>query len=121
MTADVVYANFGTLEDFKKLASLGVSVKGKIVMVRYGGNFRGVKVYIAQQYGAAGVLIYSDPGDDGYVKGDMYPRGPYRPETGVQRGSVQFLPLYPGDPETPGVASTPDLPDSKRELPIRRR
>jgi N-acetylated-alpha-linked acidic dipeptidase len=114
VTADVVYANFGTLEDFKKLASLGVSIKGKIVLVRYGGNFRGVKVYIAQQYGAAGVLIYSDPGDDGYVKGDMYPRGPYRPETGVQRGSVQFLPLYPGDPETPGVASTPDLPDSAR-------
>jgi len=114
VTGDVVYANFGTLEDFKKLASLGVNIKGKIVLVRYGGNFRGVKVYIAQQYGAAGVLIYSDPGDDGYVKGDMYPRGPYRPETGVQRGSVQFLPLYPGDPETPGVASTPELPDSAR-------
>ena len=114
VTADVVYANFGTLEDFKKLDSLGVSVKGKIVIVRYGGNFRGVKVYIAQQYGAAGVLIYSDPADDGYVKGDMYPRGPERPATGVQRGSVQFLPLYPGDPETPGVASTPDLPDSAR-------
>jgi N-acetylated-alpha-linked acidic dipeptidase len=73
-----------------------------------------VKVYIAQQYGAAGVLIYSDPADDGYVKGDMYPRGPYRPTTGVQRGSVQFLPLYPGDPETPGIASTPDLPASQR-------
>lgn len=116
VTADVVYANFGTLEDFKKLASLGVSVKGKIVIVRYGGNFRGVKVYIAQQYGAAGVLIYSDPADDGYVKGDMYPRGPYRPATGVQRGSVQFLPIYSGDPETPGVASTPDLPDSARIL-----
>jgi N-acetylated-alpha-linked acidic dipeptidase len=114
ITADVVYANYGTLEDFKKLASMGISVKGKIVLVRYGGNFRGVKVYIAQQYGAAGVLIYSDPADDGYVKGDMYPRGPYRPATGVQRGSVQFLPLYPGDPETPGVASTPDLPDSAR-------
>jgi N-acetylated-alpha-linked acidic dipeptidase len=114
VTADVVYANFGTLEDFKKLASLGVSVKGKIVIVRYGGNFRGVKVYIAQQYGAAGVLIYSDPADDGYVKGDMYPRGPERPATAVQRGSVQFLPLYPGDPQTPGVASTPDLPDSAR-------
>jgi N-acetylated-alpha-linked acidic dipeptidase len=114
VTADVVYADFGTLEDFKKLASLGVSVKGKIVLVRYGGNFRGVKVYIAQQYGAAGVLIYSDPADDGYVKGDVYPRGPERPETAVQRGSVQFLPLYPGDPETPGVASTPDLPDSAR-------
>ena len=114
VTGDVVYANYGTLADFKKLASLGVSVKGKIVMVRYGENFRGVKVYIAQQYGAAGVLIYSDPADDGYAKGDMYPRGPYRPATGVQRGSVQFLPIYPGDPETPGIASTPDLPDSQR-------
>jgi N-acetylated-alpha-linked acidic dipeptidase len=114
VTGDVVYANYGTQEDFKKLASLGINIKGKIVLVRYGGNFRGVKVYIAQQYGAAGVLIYSDPGDDGYTKGDMYPRGPYRPETGVQRGSVQFLPLYPGDPETPGIASTPDLPDSQR-------
>jgi N-acetylated-alpha-linked acidic dipeptidase len=114
VTADVVYANYGTLEDFKKLASLGVSVKGKIVLVRYGQNFRGVKVYIAQQYGAAGVLIYSDPGDDGYPRGDMYPRGPYRPASGVQRGSVQFLPLYSGDPQTPGVAATPDLPDSAR-------
>jgi N-acetylated-alpha-linked acidic dipeptidase len=103
VTGDVVYANYGTQEDFKKLASLGINIKGKIVLVRYGGNFRGVKVYIAQQYGAAGVLIYSDPGDDGYTKGDMYPRG-----------SVQFLPLYPGDPETPGIASTPDLPDSQR-------
>ena len=114
VTADAVYVNFGTLEDFKKLASLGVSVKGKIAIVRYGGNFRGVKVYIAQQYGAVGVLIYSDPADDGYARGDMYPRGPYRPETAVQRGSVQFLPLYPGDPETPGVASTPDLADAAR-------
>jgi N-acetylated-alpha-linked acidic dipeptidase len=114
VTADVVYANFGTLADFKKLDELGVSVKGKIVITRYGGNFRGIKVYLAQQRGALGVLIYSDPGDDGYARGDMYPRGPYRPASGVQRGSVQFLPLYPGDPETPGIASTPDLPDSAR-------
>ncbi|HEX2919158.1 MAG TPA: M28 family metallopeptidase [Edaphobacter sp.] len=114
ITADVVYANYGTQEDFKKLAGMGVSVKGKIVIVRYGANFRGVKVYLAQQYGARGVLIYSDPSDDGYYRGDVYPKGPYRPESGVQRGSVQFLPIYPGDPETPGVASTPELPDSKR-------
>jgi N-acetylated-alpha-linked acidic dipeptidase len=73
-----------------------------------------VKVYIAQQRGATGVLIYSDPADDGYDRGDVYPRGPYRPATGVQRGSVQFLPIYPGDPETPDVASTPDLLDSQR-------
>ncbi|MDW5264376.1 MULTISPECIES: M28 family metallopeptidase [Acidobacteriaceae] len=114
VTAPVVYANYGTLADFKKLADLGISVKDKIVLVRYGQNFRGVKVYIAQQYGAKGVLIYSDPADDGYFRGDSYPKGPFRPASGVQRGSVQFLPIYPGDPETPGIASTPDLPDSQR-------
>lgn len=117
VTAEVVYANYGTLADFKKLAAMGISVKGKIVIARYGENFRGVKVFIAQQYGAAGVLIYSDPADDGYVKGDVYPRGPWRPESAVQRGSVQFLPHYSGDPETPGIASTLDLPDSKRLKP----
>ena len=114
VTAEAVYANYGTLEDFKQLAKLGVNIKGKIVLVRYGGNFRGVKAYIAQEYGAAGVIIFSDPADDGYDRGDKCPRGPYRPDSAVQRGSVQFLPLYPGDPETPGIASTPDLPDSKR-------
>jgi N-acetylated-alpha-linked acidic dipeptidase len=114
VTGPVVYANYGELADFKQLAKLGISVKDKLVLVRYGGNFRGVKVYIAQQYGAKGVLIYSDPADDGYFRGDIYPKGPWRPATGVQRGSVQFLPIYPGDPETPGIASTPDLPDSKR-------
>ncbi len=114
VTAPVVYANYGELADFRQLEKMGVSVKGKIVLVRYGANFRGVKVYIAQQYGAVGVLIYSDPADDGYFRGDAYPKGPWRPATGVQRGSVQFLPIYPGDPETPGIASTPDLPASKR-------
>ena len=114
VTAEVVYANYGTQADFKRLEELGISVKDKIVIVRYGGNFRGVKVYIAQQHGAKGVLIYSDPADDGYVRGDAYPRGPYRPASAVQRGSVQFLPIYAGDPETPGVASTPELPDAKR-------
>lgn len=114
VTADVVYANYGTLADFKKLAEMGISVKDKIVIVRYGANFRGVKVYIAQQYGAKGVLIYSDPADDGYYRGDMYPKGPFRPESAVQRGSVQFLPIYPGDAQTPGVAATPDLPAAKR-------
>jgi N-acetylated-alpha-linked acidic dipeptidase len=114
VTADAVYANYGTEDDFKKLDALGVSVKGKIVLVRYGANFRGIKVELAQLRGAVGVLIYSDPADDGYVKGDMYPRGPMRPANAVQRGSVQFLSTYPGDPQTPGVASTPDLPDSAR-------
>ncbi len=114
ITADAVYANYGTLDDFKQLSKLGIDVKGKIVLVRYGQNFRGVKAYIAQQHGAAGVIIFSDPADDGYDRGDKYPRGPYRPDSAVQRGSVQFLPLYPGDPETPGIASTPDLPEAKR-------
>jgi N-acetylated-alpha-linked acidic dipeptidase len=114
VTADVVYANYGTLADFQQLAKLGISVKGKIVIVRYGENFRGIKTYIAQQYGAAGVLIYSDPADDGYFRGDVYPKGPWRPDTAVQRGSIQFLPIYPGDPTTPGIAATPDLPNSKR-------
>ena len=114
ITADAVYANYGTLADYKKLEDLGISVKGKIVITRYGGNFRGIKVYLAQQRGAVGVIIYSDPADDGYAKGDIYPRGPYRPASAVQRGSVQFLPIYAGDPQTPGVASTPELPDSAR-------
>jgi N-acetylated-alpha-linked acidic dipeptidase len=117
VTGEVVYANYGRLEDFDLLAAQHIDLHGKIVLVRYGGNFRGVKVYIAQQRGAAGVLIYSDPQDDGYYKGDPYPIGPWRPETGVQRGSVQYLFKYPGDPETPGVASTPDLPDSARISP----
>ncbi len=121
VTGEVVYANYGSLADFKKLAELGVSVKDKIVLVRYGNNFRGVKVYIAQQYGAKGMLIYSDPADDGYFKGDAYPKGPYRPDSGVQRGSVQFLPIYPGDPETPGIASTLDLPASRRLSPEKMR
>jgi N-acetylated-alpha-linked acidic dipeptidase len=114
VTADAVYANYGTPEDFQKLDELGVSVKGKIVIVRYGANFRGIKVELAQMRGAVGVIIYSDPADDGYVNGDMYPRGAWRPPSAVQRGSVQFLSTYPGDPETPGIASTPELPDSQR-------
>ena len=114
VTAQVVYANYGRIEDFNELAARNIDLHGKIVICRYGSNFRGVKVYLAQQRGAVGVLLYSDPQDDGYEKGDAWPAGPWRPETGVQRGSVQFLFNYPGDPETPGVASTLDLPDSAR-------
>jgi N-acetylated-alpha-linked acidic dipeptidase len=117
VTAEVVYANYGRLEDFDQLAARHIDLKGKIVLARYGSNFRGVKVFIAEQRGAAGVLIYSDPQDDGFSKGDAYPAGPWRPETGVQRGSVQYMFEYPGDPETPGVASTLDLPDSARVSP----
>ena len=117
VTGEVVYANYGRLEDFNELATQNIDLHGKIVICRYGDNFRGVKAYIAEQRGAIGVLIYSDPQDDGYYKGDPWPIGPWRPETGVQRGSVQYLFKYPGDPETPGVASTPDLPDSARVSP----
>jgi len=114
VTGTVVYANYGTLADFKRLQEMHVSVRDKIVLVRYGANFRGVKVYLAQQRGAKGVLIYSDPADDGFARGDAYPKGPFRPESGVQRGSVQFLPIFPGDPSTPGYASVPELPDAER-------
>lgn len=114
VTAEVVYANYGTPADFQKLADLGVDVKGKIALVRYGSNYRGIKVYDAQRAGAIGVLIYSDPADDGYARGDVYPKGPYRPATAVQRGATQFLPIYPGDATTPGLAATADLPDAKR-------
>jgi len=117
VTGEVVYANYGRLQDFQQLDADHIDLHGKVVICRYGGNFRGVKVYLAEQRGAAGVLIYSDPQDDGYYKGDAYPLGPWRPETGVQRGSVQYLFKYPGDPETPGIASTPDLPDSARTSP----
>jgi N-acetylated-alpha-linked acidic dipeptidase len=117
VTAPVVYVNYGRLKDFQRLAELGVSLKDKIALVRYGGDFRGVKVYLAQQYGAKGVLIYSDPADDGFRSGATYPDGSSRPDSAVQLGSVQFLPIYPGDPTTPGVASIPGLPASQR-IPV---
>ncbi|HKH98038.1 MAG TPA: M28 family metallopeptidase [Candidatus Sulfotelmatobacter sp.] len=115
--ADVVYANYGTPEDFEKLEKLKVDVRGKIVLVRYGQNFRGVKVFVAQEHGAAGVILYSDPADDGWRRGDKYPDGPWRPDTGAQRGSVGFMFEFPGDPTTPGIASVPSLPDSQRTAP----
>ncbi len=97
----VVYANFGRPEDFESLEKMGVDVKGKIVLARYGSLFRGLKVRNAQSRGAVGILIFSDPADDGFAKGDVYPNGPYRPASAIQRGSVQFLSLGPGDPSTP--------------------
>lgn len=117
VTAEVVYANYGTPEDFEKLDKLKVDVRGKIVLVRYGQNFRGVKVFVAQEHGAAGVIIYSDPADDGWRRGDKYPDGPWRPDTGVQRGSVGYMFEFAGDPTTPGVASVPSLPESQRISP----
>ena len=114
VTGQVVYVNYGQPEDFATLDRLGVDVKGKIVLARYGAIFRGLKVRNAQKRGAKGILIYSDPGDDGFAKGDVYPRGPYRPGSALQRGSVQFLSLGPGDPSTP---NGPSVKGAKR-LPI---
>jgi N-acetylated-alpha-linked acidic dipeptidase len=117
VTAEVVYVNYGRLEDFNHLAAQHIDLRGKIVLIRYGVNYRGVKVDLAEQRGAVGVLLYSDPKDDGYSKGKAYPLGPWRPETAIQYGSVQYQFKYPGDPETPGVASTLNLPDSARVSP----
>src|SRR5205085_2917345 len=103
---EVVYANYGDIEDFRKLAELGIDLHGRIALVRYGRSFRGLKVRNAERAGAAAVLIYSDPADDGYAQADPYPRGPARPPDAIQRGSVQFLGEAPGDPTTPGWAST---------------
>jgi N-acetylated-alpha-linked acidic dipeptidase len=114
VTAPLVYANYGLPEDYELLRSRGIDVKGKIVIVRYGMSFRGTKPKIAYEHGAVGCIIYSDPRDDGYFEGDVYPVGAYRPAQGVQRGSVLDLPLYPGDPLSPGWASEPG---SKR-LPL---
>jgi N-acetylated-alpha-linked acidic dipeptidase len=112
--AEVVYANYGTAADFQRLADLKIDVRGKIVLARYGQNYRGVKAQLAQQYGAAGLILYSDPADDGAQRGPVYPAGPWRPDTSVQRGAISYIWQFPGDVTTPGVASTPDLPDSKR-------
>jgi N-acetylated-alpha-linked acidic dipeptidase len=100
---EVVYANYGLIEDYAHLDSIGVSVKGRIVIARYGRSFRGIKAREAERHGAAALLIYSDPADDGYVRGDVYPEGPMRPPQGVQRGSIMN---QDGDPSTPGYPST---------------
>ncbi|AGA30916.1 M28 family metallopeptidase [Singulisphaera acidiphila] len=112
--AQVVYANYARPEDFDSLERMGIDVRGKIVLARYGELFRGLKVRNAQKRGAVGILIYSDPADDGYAKGDVYPGGPFRPGSAIQRGSVQFLSLGPGDPSTP---NGPSIKGAKR-LPI---
>jgi N-acetylated-alpha-linked acidic dipeptidase len=107
----VVYVNYGTPADFERLAKMGISPEGHVVLARYGKVFRGLKVREAEKRGAVGVLIYSDPADDGYMRGDVYPDGPMRPPSAIQRGSVQYLSVQPGDPSTPGY---PALAGAKR-------
>src|SRR5438105_4706740 len=108
VTAPLVYVNYGVPADYERLERMGVSVKGAIVIARYFASWRGIKPKVAAEHGAVGCLIYSDPREDGYVQGDVYPRGPWRPRDGVQRGSVMDMPVYPGDPLTPGVGATKD-------------
>lgn len=115
VTGPVVYANYGLPNDYEDLKKAGVNVKGKIVIVRYGNSFRGVKAKVAEDNGAIGCIIYSDPADDGYVQGDVFPKGPWRPVASGQRGSVQYLFEYPGDPLTPGRPAIPGEPRLKPE------
>lgn len=105
VSGQVVYVNYGIPEDYEQLKKLGIDVKGKIALARYGKSWRGTKAKVAQENGAAGCLIYSDPRDDGYYQGDIYPKGAFRPPDGAQRGSVMDMPLYVGDPLSPGWAS----------------
>ncbi len=108
VTGPLVYVNYGRPEDYDELERHGVSVKGAIVLARYGESWRGIKPKVAAEHGAVGCLIYSDPKDDGFSVGDVFPKGPMRPADGAQRGSVMDMPVYPGDPLTPGVGATPD-------------
>ncbi len=103
---ELVYVNYGVPEDYDRLERMGISVKGRIVLARYGHSWRGIKPKVAQEHGAIGCIIYSDPRDDGYYEGDDYPKGPFKNEYGVQRGSVMDIPIYPGDPLTPGIGAT---------------
>ncbi len=114
VTATLVYVNFGVPTDYEQLDRLGISVKGAIVIARYGGSWRGIKPKVAAEHGAIGCLIYSDPRDDGYYLDDAFPQGPRRPRDGVQRGSVMDMVLYPGDPLTPGVGATKEA----KRLPL---
>lgn len=115
VTAPLVYVNYGVPADYEELAKHGISVKGAIVIARYGGSWRGIKPKVAFEHGAVGCLIYSDPRDDGYAQGDVYPRGAWRPRDGVQRGSVLDMPVAPGDPLTVGHGATPDAPRIDRK------
>lgn len=108
VTGDLVFVNYGLPDDYKVLDKMGIDVKGKIVIAKYGHSWRGTKPKIAQEHGAIGCIIYSDPMDDGYFHGDVYPKGAFKNEYGVQRGSVMDMVIYPGDPLTPGVGATDD-------------
>ena len=108
VTGPVVFVNYGIPEDYDRLERMGISVKGAIVIAKYGNSWRGIKPKVAAEHGAIGCLIYSDPKDDGFTQGDVFPKGPWRPKDGVQRGSVEDMPTYPGDPLTPGVGATAD-------------
>ena len=108
VTAELVYVNQGIPRDYEELERMGIDVSGKIVIARYGGSWRGIKPKVAHEHGALATILYSDPRDDGFFQGDAYPKGAYRAEFGVQRGAVQDMPLYPGDPLTPGVGATAD-------------
>ena len=108
VTGQLVFVNYGLPDDYETLAKLGIDVKGKIVIAKYGRSWRGIKPKVAYEHGAIGCIIYSDPADDGYSAGDVYPKGAYKSEYGVQRGSVMDMVIYPGDPLTPGVGATKD-------------
>ena len=108
VTAELVFVNYGIPSDYDELERMGIDVKGKIVVAKYGGSWRGIKPKVAYEHGAVGCIIYSDPEEDGYAQGDVYPEGSFRPKAGVQRGSVMDMPVYPGDPLTPGVGATKD-------------
>jgi len=114
VTAPLVYVNYGLPEDYEILDRLGISVKGAIIIARYGHSWRGIKPQVGAEHGAVGCLIYSDPRDDGYAGGDVFPKGAWRPSEGVQRGSVQDSTVYMGDPLTPGVGATADA----KRIPI---
>jgi N-acetylated-alpha-linked acidic dipeptidase len=108
VTASLVYVNYGVPRDYEELERRGIDVRGKIVIARYGGSWRGIKPKVAAEHGAVGCLIYSDPRDDGFYQGDVYPKGAWRSENGAQRGSVADMPVFPGDVLTPGIAATKD-------------
>jgi N-acetylated-alpha-linked acidic dipeptidase len=114
VTGPLVYVNYGIPADYEELDRNGISVKGALVIARYGGSWRGIKPKVAAEHGAIGCIIYSDPKDDGYAQGDVFPEGAWRPPFGAQRGSVMDMPVYPGDPLTPGIGATADA----KRLPI---